>query len=570
MAHGGMLSARDRATGEVRIISEVVSGEACHCQCAECGAVLVARKGKIRAHHFAHKSGSDSQMRACQETALHNAAKRLLAHHLERLMIPTKALNRHTERFVQPEPTTCAFSETLTPASRTLSLAGGEIEPALPGSLDIRPDARNSSAELGPVYFEVHVTHPVPADKTAVYREMGLWVLEIDLSECDPGSIGLQELVTLVESDAPRTWLSWQVPEEIRGSIAAYDRRVAYLREQQHVAHLADLGKPVLDRWQRAPSWPVTALRYRAGTYPVHVRMPVPEVEQIKGFWVTSSIAGLRLPVFTEPRGGSLLHMLDHYRQHRDRPLTCVVLERNGATLHIGDEDRLQTVAHWLLQVHAVSGGPPMHQAQAYRGSATPPVTGQSLPEPQHTWTTLWADPPITLEELPAEGVYCSDVTQAFAEFCAQQNLVNAIVIPRHKAIVGRTDFLLQTGHFLGHSEVYTALRRGIGTSNPLPARLILEDAGYSRSLDITQRITQHNGILHLTLNELHVPLAMTIPNPRDSVPIHLVPGLSYADDSALFRASNDTLTTLLYQHIEQLDRDPGQTALSAFVKALS
>lgn len=542
MAHGGMLSARDRATGEVRIISEVVSGEACHCQCAQCGAVLVARKGKIRAHHFAHKSGSDSQMRACQETALHNAAKRLLAHHLERLIIPTKALNRPTERFVQPEPTTCAFSETLTPASRTLSLADGEIEPALPGSLDIRPDARNSSAELGPVYFEVHVTHPVPADKTALYREMGLWVLEIDLSECDPGSIGLQELVTLVESDAPRTWLSWQVPEEIRESISAYDRRVAYLREQQHVAHLADLGKPVLDRWQRAPSWPVTALRYRAGTYPVHVRMPVPEVEQIKGFWVTSSIAGLRLPVFTEPHGGSLLYMLDHYRQHRDRPLTCVVLERNGATLHIGDEDRLQTVAHWLLQVHAVSGGPPMHQAQAYRGSATPPVTGQSLPEPQHTWTTLWADPPITPEELPAEGVYCSDVTQAFAEFCAQQNLVNAIVIPRHKAIVGRTDFLLQTGHFLGHSEVYTALRRGIGTSNPLPARLILEDAGYSRSLDITQRITQQNGILHLTLNELHIPLAMNIPNPRDPVPIHLVPGLSYADDSALFRANNDTL----------------------------
>jgi len=314
----------------------------------------------------------------------------------------------------------------------------------------------------------------------------------------------------------------------------------------------------------------VTALRYRAGTYPVHVRMPVPEVEQIKGFWVTSSIAGLRLPVFTEPHGGSLLYMLDHYRQHRDRPLTCVVLERNGATLHIGDEDRLQTVAHWLLQVHAVSGGPPMHQAQAYRGSATPPVTGQSLPEPQHTWTTLWADPPITPEELPAEGVYCSDVTQAFAEFCAQQNLVNAIVIPRHKAIVGRTDFLLQTGHFLGHSEVYTALRRGIGTSNPLPARLILEDAGYSRSLDITQRITQQNGILHLTLNELHIPLAMNIPNPRDPVPIHLVPGLSYADDSALFRANNDTLTTLLYQHIEPLDRRPGQTALSAFVKALS
>lgn len=399
---------------------------------------------------------------------------------------------------------------------------------------------------------------------------INIWVLEIDLSQCDPGSIGLQELVTQVESDAPRTWLSWQVPEKIRESIAAYDRRVAYLREQQHAAYLADLGKPVSDRWQRAPSWPVTALRYRAETYPVHLRMPVPEVERIKGFWVTSSIAGLRLPVFTEPLGGSLLHIQEHYRQHRGRPLTCVVLDENGAILHIGDEERLQAVAHWVLQVHAASGGPPMHQAQAYRGSGSPPARGQALPGTQHTWTTLWADPPIILQELPAEGVYCSEVTQAFAEFCVQHNLVNAIVIPRHKAIVGRTDFLLQTGRFLGHSEVYSALRRGIGTSNPLPARLILEDGGYSRSLDITRRIGQQNGILHLTLNELHIPLAMTIPNPRDPVPIHLVPGLSYADESALFRANNDTLTALLYQHIEQLERRPGQTALSAFVKALS
>lgn len=93
------------------------------------------------------------------------------------------------------------------------------------------------------MYLEVYVTHPVSADKTALYREMGLWVMEIHLSECDPGSIGLQELVTLVESDAPRTWLSWQVPEEIRESIAAYDRRVAYLREQQNAAYTCRVGK---------------------------------------------------------------------------------------------------------------------------------------------------------------------------------------------------------------------------------------------------------------------------------------------------------------------------------------
>ena len=51
-------------------ISEVSSGLDCGCQCPACGENLLARKGKYRSHHFAHRSHSQ-----CPESNLHYIAK---------------------------------------------------------------------------------------------------------------------------------------------------------------------------------------------------------------------------------------------------------------------------------------------------------------------------------------------------------------------------------------------------------------------------------------------------------------------------------------------------------------
>jgi len=46
----------DKKTGERKNISDVPSGAACGCICAECGTPLIAKKGSEREHHFAHES----------------------------------------------------------------------------------------------------------------------------------------------------------------------------------------------------------------------------------------------------------------------------------------------------------------------------------------------------------------------------------------------------------------------------------------------------------------------------------------------------------------------------------
>ena len=61
--------------GKTVSVSEVESGLECGCVCPACGEFLVAKKGKIRVHHFAHQSGRDCEYG--YETSLHLLAKKI-------------------------------------------------------------------------------------------------------------------------------------------------------------------------------------------------------------------------------------------------------------------------------------------------------------------------------------------------------------------------------------------------------------------------------------------------------------------------------------------------------------
>ena len=63
--------------GLLHFIANVPSGLACGCLCARCGQTLIAKKGSVRQHHFAHYEVSDCQGAA--ESALHILAKELIA-----------------------------------------------------------------------------------------------------------------------------------------------------------------------------------------------------------------------------------------------------------------------------------------------------------------------------------------------------------------------------------------------------------------------------------------------------------------------------------------------------------
>ena len=63
--------------GIIKHISEVESGLVCGCVCPACGDRLIAKKGAVVKHHFAHQAKEPCEYGL--ETALHLAAKEIIA-----------------------------------------------------------------------------------------------------------------------------------------------------------------------------------------------------------------------------------------------------------------------------------------------------------------------------------------------------------------------------------------------------------------------------------------------------------------------------------------------------------
>ena len=76
--------------GVITSISDVSSGLSCECICPACGAILVARKGTQRMHHFAHYKKKDCEY--AYETSLHWAAKDILSRS-GKMIIPAVYIN---------------------------------------------------------------------------------------------------------------------------------------------------------------------------------------------------------------------------------------------------------------------------------------------------------------------------------------------------------------------------------------------------------------------------------------------------------------------------------------------
>lgn len=158
-------------TSEGRIVSveDVRRGKACDCCCPECGEVLIARQGEVRAWHFAHESEGDCTGAA--EGALHRAAKQLLIE-ADGVLVPAleaKASHRLDDGRLG-EVTVVKPAE-----SRTLTKSRAEV---MVGTYRIDVVAANNGR---PILIEVAVTHKVDGTKRSALCALGAPCFEISL-----------------------------------------------------------------------------------------------------------------------------------------------------------------------------------------------------------------------------------------------------------------------------------------------------------------------------------------------------------------------------------------------------
>ena len=165
--------------GKLCGIAEVQRGRACACTCLECGGQLIARKGDILAHHFAHAAGEPCNG---SETQAHLFAKKVIetagSLHLPSLNTYGQ-INEQAQMFDRIE----------------LEKAYSRIRPDLIASVKDRS-----------LFIEIRVTHPVGPAKRAWLTQHKLSCIEIDLRDLRHKPD--KDLVPAILRSAPREWLS--------------------------------------------------------------------------------------------------------------------------------------------------------------------------------------------------------------------------------------------------------------------------------------------------------------------------------------------------------------------------
>jgi len=184
---GGVLVAKT-ADSQLLHIDDAPSGLACNCTCIGCGRRMVAKKGNIKAHHFAHHAQLDG--RSCVsagETYLHKVAKEILDERLE-IALPEMVVANREDREIIVRAERRAFERAI------LETKDGQIVPDV--VLMLR-DRR--------LIVEFKVTHSCDEQKIGRIREMDVGAIEIDLSQYRDAD--LKEIGDRILYEAPRIWL---------------------------------------------------------------------------------------------------------------------------------------------------------------------------------------------------------------------------------------------------------------------------------------------------------------------------------------------------------------------------
>lgn len=179
--------------------------------CPDCGAALIARKGAVKVHHFAHYDTEECA--AAGETALHREAKNLLMANPELLL-----------------PELIVLSERRLP-KQIVKLDAIEVETWEGG---FRPDLRatmSSGRVTRTLYIEIRVTHPVDELKLEKVRDAGHSMIEIDLSSVDR-ELARAELSNLLRETAPRRWLHHRKMAEFKIEILEARNQLRMRKEE--------------------------------------------------------------------------------------------------------------------------------------------------------------------------------------------------------------------------------------------------------------------------------------------------------------------------------------------------
>ena len=175
-------------------IDQALRGLSCNCTCVCCGEAVIARKGMIREHHFAHHSNKESCF-IQRESLLHLYAKEVISDNLGLQLPPMPGVYPDS-----PDPTSW------------WDFVKVDQEVPQPG---FQPDLVAHLKDDTQLFIEVAVTSFIAEGKLERIKAVGIKTIELDLSDllCSKLPIPSAEVKKLIlELASSITWIYPEAP----------------------------------------------------------------------------------------------------------------------------------------------------------------------------------------------------------------------------------------------------------------------------------------------------------------------------------------------------------------------
>jgi hypothetical protein len=198
--------------GRLVHVSDVEQGLACGCICPACKEALVARKGGVTTHHFAHHGGTSCERGL--ETAMHLAAKQIL-NESRTMALPEVKVGFHCYR----------NSLEITPEGMH-AIDEVREEHRIDGTVPDMLVYRGTT----PLLVEIRVTRAADDAKLQKIRGLGISALEIDLSSA-PHSLSMETLTEIVvHGIGVKSWIFNAKAERYKLALLQAGERKSLLR----------------------------------------------------------------------------------------------------------------------------------------------------------------------------------------------------------------------------------------------------------------------------------------------------------------------------------------------------
>lgn len=194
--------------GELVKIDTVSSGLRCDCFCPSCGSALVAKKGKLKTHHFAHYQ--EGNCAGAIETALHLAAKRILQER-KKIRLPD-LLEFIGEPFY--DYVTLQKSQIIKFEDVKSEVRWNDIVVDIVGYFNNQP-----------LLIEIGVTHFIDTSKEQKIIEYGVSCIEIDLSFLENGFSEKELEKAVINDTSNKSWIFHRKHEKLLTEFLARNQK---------------------------------------------------------------------------------------------------------------------------------------------------------------------------------------------------------------------------------------------------------------------------------------------------------------------------------------------------------